>query len=318
MGMEQETSYNLNPITELLRTGSVGELNIFFEKVVRNKLEKHPGSSLYSLLKSATSEIPLKVSIKIQQEALAAIRSEDKKTKLAGQNVFLFLTIKTILGTVDSVFTEEKDTEEDREDMLSSAITCVLTHASGIKKTNQISARVAGLAQIGIFSYLQKKYDFPLGFGGASFARKIEFLRRMEEIREKLEANELTNRELSIFVKEVSEETTISSSDLLRYVEHRLPLLLRTDATFEPLLVEESIDEAWKRERVREVVGTLTSREQKVIDLRFGFSRGGDEMTQEDVGKEIGCTRTNASRLEARIIRMLKHPSRSRKLTSLS
>ncbi|MBQ1871708.1 MAG: RNA polymerase sigma factor RpoD [Lachnospiraceae bacterium] len=67
------------------------------------------------------------------------------------------------------------------------------------------------------------------------------------------------------------------------------------------------------REQLQDVLGTLTDREQKVLRLRFGLDDG-RARTLEEVGKEFGVTRERIRQIEAKAIRKLRHPSRSRKL----
>ncbi len=67
------------------------------------------------------------------------------------------------------------------------------------------------------------------------------------------------------------------------------------------------------KEQLHEVLGTLTDREQKVLRLRFGLDDG-RARTLEEVGKEFGVTRERIRQIEAKAIRKLRHPSRSRKL----
>lgn len=67
------------------------------------------------------------------------------------------------------------------------------------------------------------------------------------------------------------------------------------------------------REQLEEVLGTLTEREQKVLRLRFGLDDG-RARTLEEVGKEFNVTRERIRQIEAKALRKLRHPSRSRKL----
>ena len=67
------------------------------------------------------------------------------------------------------------------------------------------------------------------------------------------------------------------------------------------------------REQLVEVLGTLTEREQKVLRLRFGLDDG-RARTLEEVGKEFNVTRERIRQIEAKALRKLRHPSRSRKL----
>lgn len=67
------------------------------------------------------------------------------------------------------------------------------------------------------------------------------------------------------------------------------------------------------REQLGEVLCTLTEREQKVLRLRFGLDDG-RARTLEEVGKEFDVTRERIRQIEAKALRKLRHPSRSRKL----
>ena len=67
------------------------------------------------------------------------------------------------------------------------------------------------------------------------------------------------------------------------------------------------------KEQLSEVLSTLTEREQKVLYLRFGLEDG-RARTLEEVGKEFNVTRERIRQIEAKALRKLRHPSRSRKL----
>ena len=67
------------------------------------------------------------------------------------------------------------------------------------------------------------------------------------------------------------------------------------------------------KEQLDEVLGTLTEREQKVLRLRFGLEDG-RARTLEEVGREFNVTRERIRQIEAKALRKLRHPSRSRKL----
>ena len=67
------------------------------------------------------------------------------------------------------------------------------------------------------------------------------------------------------------------------------------------------------KEQLAEVLGTLTPREEKVLRLRFGIEDGRTR-TLEEVGKEFNVTRERIRQIEAKALRKLRHPSRSKKL----
>ena len=67
------------------------------------------------------------------------------------------------------------------------------------------------------------------------------------------------------------------------------------------------------KEQLAEVMSTLTPREAKVLRLRFGLDDG-KARTLEEVGKEFDVTRERIRQIEAKALRKLRHPSRSKKL----
>lgn len=67
------------------------------------------------------------------------------------------------------------------------------------------------------------------------------------------------------------------------------------------------------REQLNDVIGTLTDREGKVLKMRFGFDDG-KPRTLEEVGKQFEVTRERIRQIEAKALRKLRHPSRSKKL----
>ncbi len=76
---------------------------------------------------------------------------------------------------------------------------------------------------------------------------------------------------------------------------------------------DDAADFTMLREQLDEILDTLTSRERKVLELRFGLIDG-TPRTLEEVGKEFDVTRERIRQIEAKALRKLKHPSRSQKL----
>jgi RNA polymerase primary sigma factor len=67
------------------------------------------------------------------------------------------------------------------------------------------------------------------------------------------------------------------------------------------------------KEQVEDVLDSLTQRERRVLQLRFGLDDGRSR-TLEEVGREFGVTRERIRQIEAKALRKLRHPSRSKKL----
>ena len=79
------------------------------------------------------------------------------------------------------------------------------------------------------------------------------------------------------------------------------------------LAPEEAASMMLLKEQLDDVLSTLTPREKKVIQLRFGLEDG-RQRTLEEVGEEFGVTRERIRQIEAKALRKLRHPSRSKKL----
>ena len=110
---------------------------------------------------------------------------------------------------------------------------------------------------------------------------------------------------LKISQEPVSLETPIGEeedSHLGDFIEDRNALAPADAASFQLL-----------KEQVDEVLHTLTDREARVLQLRFGLEDGRNR-TLEEVGREFGVTRERIRQIEAKALRKLRHPTRSRKL----
>lgn len=127
-----------------------------------------------------------------------------------------------------------------------------------------------------------------------------------EEIAEELDMPVERVREiLKISQEPVSLETPIGEEE-----DSHLGDFIQDDNV--PVLAEAAAATLLK-EQLGEVLDTLTDREQKVLRLRFGMNDG-RARTLEEVGKEFDVTRERIRQIEAKALRKLRHPSRSRKL----
>ncbi|WP_143806118.1 sigma-70 family RNA polymerase sigma factor, partial [Oenococcus oeni] len=75
----------------------------------------------------------------------------------------------------------------------------------------------------------------------------------------------------------------------------------------------ESTSDQMLKDQLEEVLGTLTEREENVLRLRFGLEDG-KTRTLEEVGRVFGVTRERIRQIEAKALRKLRHPSRSKQL----
>jgi RNA polymerase primary sigma factor len=129
-----------------------------------------------------------------------------------------------------------------------------------------------------------------------------------EEIGEKMEMTAERVREiLKISQEPVSLETPIGEeedSQLGDFIEDGEAVVPPDAASFSML-----------QEQLAKVLDSLSERERKVIELRFGLEDG-HPRTLEEVGREFGVTRERIRQIEAKALRKLRHPSRSEQLRS--
>ena len=127
-----------------------------------------------------------------------------------------------------------------------------------------------------------------------------------EELAKKMGTTEEKVREIfKISQDPLSLETPIGEED-----DSHLGDFLKDESSMSP--EEYAINEVLKDE-IQEVLCTLTPREEEVLKLRFGL-KGGTCHTLEEVGNMFGVTRERIRQIEAKALRKLRHPSRSRKL----
>lgn len=127
-----------------------------------------------------------------------------------------------------------------------------------------------------------------------------------EELAEKMNMNIEKVREIyKISQDPVSLETPIGEED-----DSHLGDFIKDERNLSP---EEYATNEMLKDEISEVLLTLTEREEKVIRLRFGLEDG-KPRTLEEVGQMFGVTRERIRQIEAKALRKLRHPSRSRKL----
>ena len=129
-----------------------------------------------------------------------------------------------------------------------------------------------------------------------------------EELGERMEMSEdKVRRVLKIAKEPISMETPIGDDE-----DSHLGVFIEDGTVDSP--VDSSIDEGL-REATKDVLGSLTAREAKVLRMRFGIDMNTDH-TLEEVGKQFDVTRERIRQIEAKALRKLRHPTRSDHLKS--
>jgi RNA polymerase primary sigma factor len=112
---------------------------------------------------------------------------------------------------------------------------------------------------------------------------------------------------IKISKEPISLETPVGDSD-----DASIKDFIENEGEFSPADTVSTTD---LKERVREILKTLTPREEKVLKMRFGIDVA-SEHTLEEVGKDFGVTRERVRQIEVKALKKLRHPSRSKRLKS--
>ena len=111
-------------------------------------------------------------------------------------------------------------------------------------------------------------------------------------------------------IQKIAQDTVSLETPVGEEEDSDLGSFLKDETIMSP---EEQATVVMLKEQLLEVLGTLTPREQKVIMLRYGVEDGHPK-TLEEVGKEFNVTRERIRQIEAKALKKLRHPSRSKKL----
>ena len=127
-----------------------------------------------------------------------------------------------------------------------------------------------------------------------------------KELAEKMDMTEEKIRD----IKKISQDPVSIDKPVGEEEDSHLGDFIASD---EATLPDEVVSRTLLKEELMEVLGTLSEREANVLKRRFGLDDG-RQRTLEEVGREFGVTRERIRQIEAKAIRKLRHPSRSKKL----
>jgi len=268
-----------SPVTEnprmSLRTATVQELASLFGRITDEAEEAKPEIGTYDLLKTIAASVSKTAPKEAQERALQAALEGDAEEKEDGQKVLLLLlNAKTLVGVVDRFCKRGAARKEERDELIMTAIVAVLEKLSSLKSNQSFATQVGNIASRSIEIAIAERDNVPL----------TQVLKRVSP------GGYLPHR---------ADAKSVLAALSEQEEEGREPF--------------ETAARRILKEGVEDVLSTLTPRERRVLQLRFGLDDGRNR-TQEEVGREFGVRRERIHEIETKALRKLRHPSRSRKL----
>lgn len=348
--MLQAVRKNRNEIIEIVKSIKLSNKQIRkfgkrIEKMVLKIQEKEAESrgseeklKVYNSLKNP-SEADLEMKEELERTSRAAIKLIKKVEAEAG------LTKERIIALYRQYEIGRRKDKEAKDDLARANLRLVVNLA---KKYINRGLHFLDLIQEGNIGLLKavEKFEFERGFKFSTYAtwwirqaitraiadqsRTIRVPVHMVETLNKI--NKITRiyvqehgREPSY--QELSKELNLDEKKIKNIVKiSQEPVSLETpvgesdDTTLKEFIVDENeyspVDAVVNddlKERVREILKSLTPREEKVLKMRFGIDVA-SEHTLEEVGKDFSVTRERIRQIEVKALRKLRHPSRSKKL----
>ncbi|MDO8503455.1 MAG: sigma-70 family RNA polymerase sigma factor [bacterium] len=282
---------------------TITEMHALMESVRSGVLEQHPDASVLEFYRRLAEHSPSRVSTKSQALALKAAVSPDPDLAEKGQDIFLFLRLRTNLAAI-APYLSKGDNDLD-DDIVQAAIAGVLDRLEDIRAGGKnIAENTFRFAKGGAAAFLAKREDMPIGWVLKSWPHPVQILVEEALAQSPLGLSEDGFRELA---DRISRETGLHRKEVGSYISRRSSSRGVEGGAEEELSLDEVADRPEFLERLKVAVETLGDRSREVLDFRYGLSDG-QIHTLDEAGERFGLSMERVRQIESQALRKLRHP----------
>lgn len=308
VGSILETAHSQELLRKRLKSATLTETHQIIYDFLAEMQKQKPDVTTYELFQALSEQLPLRIPQEVYERSLQSITSLDSNIQNLGKRVLLWLHAKTLLEIVDSLFFEGVDPEEERDEMLHTALVAVQDKILRLQPGRKITApSIHSSAKGAILDYLAKRDGVPIEIAQYPISRLL-----VQIIKKEIEAGEkLSTAKLNDFITDLQQETGCPRKRLESFVASLMAYaaLNRQEDILEEGPYQKTEQKALEKD-VDQVLSTLTNRERRVVESVFGLA-GSSEMSLEETGKFFGVGKERVRQIRDRALRHLHHPKRS-------
>ncbi len=314
-GYRVDTLVNRAKSVEILRSrfkkSSIEEINTAVDSILAEVYKEDVPLSTHEFLKKINTAIPFRIPQEAAELALQAIASIDSNKAALGKKAIVFLYAGTILSGIDRFLSKDAD---ENDEICQAAVERVL---SGLLTKNQkrvASGSIYAAAERGAAEYIAQKRNMPptwiLDDKNHSIINSalLDFSINRPQ----------SNREWEERISHLRNLTGISSKNLMEYFKYAFGKGDNTDE------IDDSTEangftfasQLNRQDVITDILTTLTPRERFVLKERFGLNEDTPK-TLEQVAIMLNVTKERIRQIEAKALRKMRHPTRSRKLINI-
>lgn len=290
------------------KNAELDEVNTILNSIYAAVAEQYTDDiSLFDLYSEFAQQLPAKVSLDINQKAMVAIASGKPDEIRMGTQVLLAVNLKSIMKVTEQYLTGNNDFDNE---LIQNILTDIHERMDRFHDRHAISSQIHSASNRIAGRHISDRLGIPANWVNRGIYRDViatvdKLLTQYPSGMDKAVIDEqagVIGNEFAI------NERTVKSYLLERnnMSFHGNTELNNPDPTFDEVFIGLS------KQMIEDVLASLTARERHVVSERFF-----EERTYEDVSKDFGVTRERIRQIEAKAIRKITHPSRSKHLKDL-